>query len=289
MSHNLSLSTHDIIKKYQHLECSEEITSLIHELSVYQIELEMQNESLKQTQEELLRSNVQFFNIYHQAPVGYVILDEKDVIIKANNQFLSMLDLAYEAVINKPLVNLFMGDSRLLIEYWLGRHELGQEDLTIDYIQEEQLKHFKIATNELSEWNGKPCKFLVFTDLTKEIELENFLMLSHAIINDANDACLVIDANHRIHFLNPAFESISGYLSSEIIGEPVSKLKSNRAFLNITDVARKLGSRSQWDGPVWIATKQGDVLSCQLNASIVNCDTSYYYVFRLKDDKIQDA
>ncbi len=61
-----------------------EIRSLIHELNVHQIELEMQNEELRRAQEELAKSRDEFANLYDTAPVGYFTLDKHGVILRAN-------------------------------------------------------------------------------------------------------------------------------------------------------------------------------------------------------------
>jgi PAS domain-containing protein len=67
------------------LELSEaEIRELIHELGVYQVELETQNEELRQAQLELQQARDRYAELFELAPVGYFTLDERGMIEAVN-------------------------------------------------------------------------------------------------------------------------------------------------------------------------------------------------------------
>jgi len=55
-----------------------DMQNVVQELRVHQIELEMQNEELRRTQQELEASREKYFDLYDMAPAGYVSLNEKE-------------------------------------------------------------------------------------------------------------------------------------------------------------------------------------------------------------------
>jgi PAS domain S-box-containing protein len=86
----------------------EEISQKLHELRVHQIELEMQNEELRRTQEELGDSRARYFDLYDFAPVGYITVSLKGFILNANLTFANMLSTERSNVINKPLTDFII-------------------------------------------------------------------------------------------------------------------------------------------------------------------------------------
>ncbi len=62
----------------------EDAKSLIHELRVHRIELEMQNEELRQAQAQIEESRERYADLYDFAPVGYLALNDKGHVVDAN-------------------------------------------------------------------------------------------------------------------------------------------------------------------------------------------------------------
>ena len=95
-----------------------EIRELLHDLHVHQIELEMQNEELRQTHHELERSRDRYMSLYHGAPVGYVVADSAGMVLQANNTFSHMVGWDISTLVKKPLKDTIHPDDSAL---FLGR------------------------------------------------------------------------------------------------------------------------------------------------------------------------
>jgi PAS domain S-box-containing protein len=80
----------------------------VHELRVYQIELEMQNEELRRAQEELEASRERYFDLYDMAPVGYFTLSETGLILEANLTAAALLGVTRDAQVKQPLTRFIL-------------------------------------------------------------------------------------------------------------------------------------------------------------------------------------
>jgi len=80
----------------------------LHELRVHQIELELQNEELRCTQEELEITRTRYVDLYDLAPVGYITLGDDGRIIEANLTATSLLALARSEMVEQSLTNFIV-------------------------------------------------------------------------------------------------------------------------------------------------------------------------------------
>jgi len=69
-----------------------ELNELIHELKVYQIELELQNEELRNIQKQLEDTRNSYKDLFDYAPNGHVILSDIGQIIQVNKTFAYMVN-----------------------------------------------------------------------------------------------------------------------------------------------------------------------------------------------------
>ena len=78
------------------------VERLIHELEVHQIELELQNEELRNAQAVIEESRSRYAELYDFAPIGYFTFDREGVIKEVNLAGAKFLDIPRSSLINKP-------------------------------------------------------------------------------------------------------------------------------------------------------------------------------------------
>jgi PAS domain S-box-containing protein len=80
------------------------VQALLHELQVHQVELEMQNENLRDMQLWLAEARDRYLDLFEFAPVAYLSVDQKQVIREANLTAATMLMLDRPKLLGTKLV-----------------------------------------------------------------------------------------------------------------------------------------------------------------------------------------
>ena len=83
-------------------EMDQEARRLLHELQVYQIELENQNDELRRSRQELEVSRDAYAELFDFAPVGYVSLDGTGVVLELNMAAANLLGVERRALAGSP-------------------------------------------------------------------------------------------------------------------------------------------------------------------------------------------
>ncbi|MGZ8374432.1 MAG: PAS domain-containing sensor histidine kinase [Nitrospira sp.] len=80
-----------------------DVHQLVHELRVHQVELEMQNEELRRTQEKLEVARDRYAELYDCSPAGHLTLDASGTVVEANLRAATLLGINRKDLIEQPL------------------------------------------------------------------------------------------------------------------------------------------------------------------------------------------
>jgi len=95
--------------------------ALRHELSVHEIELELQNTKLRETNLELQDARDRYEELYNLAPIGYITLDANDRIRNVNRRATELLGQAASRLLDRRLIQFTAPESRTTLALLLPR------------------------------------------------------------------------------------------------------------------------------------------------------------------------
>lgn len=94
------------------VEVETDVKRLVHELQVHQIELEMQNEELRQANERAETALKKYTIMYDFAPMGYYTIDREGTIYELNFTGAELLETRRFSLINSN-IKLFISEETL--------------------------------------------------------------------------------------------------------------------------------------------------------------------------------
>ncbi len=217
----------ELLQKHPELEheLTSGITDLIHELKINQTELEVQNQELKRSQQELSALHKKYEDLYEFAPCGYITLDTKGVILQINLTGAAILG------INKSSLTAHTNFANFVANGW----QKSFKELLHDIEQNKQKN-----SAELKLQNGKgTCNWvkvdiqpeqnakgpvlqwqMSLIDITERKQAENDLQESEKKLRQLAEGTEVIlwefdIVSNRWTYVSPQAERILGYSPEE--------------------------------------------------------------------------
>ncbi len=100
------------------------VMELINELKIHQIELELQNKELQQTQNDLSELYIEYENLYEFAPCGYITLTSSGVANRVNLTVVSLLGVEKTSILGLNFTHYIQDKWRDLFQE--AKRESGQ-------------------------------------------------------------------------------------------------------------------------------------------------------------------
>jgi len=198
----------------------EEIKVLFHEYQVHQIELELQNEELRNTQKQFEITRDRFARLFNEAPVGYLSVDQSGIIAQANQTFADMVNRQTHLVSGKALVDFIATRDR---SAFLGRFKAffknpqGKE-LTFA-LQGADVLVRCVGRIETQDPEASRQLLLILSDISQQARAEEALLERErfltSVLETTQDGFWVIEAGGRLTNVNDAYCRMSGYAREE--------------------------------------------------------------------------
>ncbi|MBV5298174.1 MAG: PAS domain S-box protein, partial [Rhodoferax sp.] len=199
---------------------------MLHELQVHQIELEMQNDELRRTQQALNTQLAHFFGFYELAPVGYCSIDEDGLIRQVNLTASSLLGRPRSELINRPVSRFILKEDQD-IYYQLRRRlqDAGQSlSCEVRMVKSDGTLFWAHMTTVVAQDDrGAPLLRMVINNITERKLAEKALQESESrfrslMENIPGVAVQGYALDGTVSFWNPASERLYGYSATEALG-----------------------------------------------------------------------
>ena len=247
----------------------DEVRQMLYELRVHQIELEMQNNELRQTQGELEASRAQYFDLYDLAPVGYCTLSEEGLILEANVTTANMLGVARDALVKQPLTRFVLPEDQ---DICYRHHKLLFETGTPQVCELRMICAdaatcwMRIDAVVLQDAIGVPVCRATMIDITERKRGESALLEreeEYRSLAASVDSMYLMDRNLTYLFMNEGHRVRFGLPLEKIIGRRYGEFHSEentREFSDCVGEVFKTGKsiikehRSERDGVYFLRT-----------------------------------
>ena len=245
----------------------------LHELRAHQIELEMQNEELRQAQVEMEASKERYFDLYHLAPVGYLTMSKVGVVLDANLTAGTLLGLARGGLVKQSIYRFIVKDDHVV--YHLHRKRLVEtgDPLACELRMVRQggtTFWARMEASTVRDESGDSAFRVVISDITERKHAGARLQLAACVFSHAREGIMVTAADGTIVEVNRAFTRITGYSRDEALGRNSRFLASDRQNQAFYAAAwRALIKDGYWSGEVWNRRKDGEVYAEMQTVSAV--------------------
>ncbi len=206
---------------------------LLHELSVHQIELEIQNDELRASKDAAEASQEKYFQIYDLAPIGYAGLDRNGCLSDINLAGARMLGHDRTSCLGLRLARFVVAEKNgegieaFLRQAFLTGTTVVAEFRIIRDKEEDRIVRIEGVVPPDQEDEPPLCR-VVLIDVTgqraAEREAKEVRQHLETLLDSANGPIVVWDRNLIVTRFNRAFERLTGRPASTVIGKPVSML-----------------------------------------------------------------
>lgn len=200
----------------------EDSRRLVHELQVHQIELEVQNEELRQTRLGLEASRERYVELYEFAPVGYFTIDQRWIIREANLAGAALLGAERGALLGRNLGGFFSRGTRQAFHDFVGgiaakqtkqacEVQLGEDGESARFMH---LEGVAVQPGQDQEGGFR----LAVVDITERKRGEEALQVLAAIVESSDDGIIGMALDGVITSWNRGAQAIYGYSVQEMVG-----------------------------------------------------------------------
>jgi PAS domain S-box-containing protein len=198
----------------------DDVQRLVHELQVYQIELEMQNEELRRSRAEVEAGLERYADLYEFAPLGYLTLGPDGAIRQANLTAVGLLGVERARLSGRRFAVFIAEPDRAGFQAFLERAfaSRSQEMCEAALLKgDPEPRHVRLTATVARD--GRECR-VIMADITERLQVEARMtyLASFPMLNPRPIVEVGVDGH--VQFCNPVAEGMFPDLYQSGLGHP---------------------------------------------------------------------
>ncbi|MFH0988638.1 MAG: PAS domain S-box protein [bacterium] len=210
------------------------------------------------------KSEQKFRELFDSAPVGYHELDIHGCMSNVNRTELEMLGYLREEMIGRPVWE-FVPDSdasRERVRAKLAGSESPSRNVIRRYTRKDGTE-LPVLTEErlIYDEHGEICGIrTIIQDMSEQQRTEAELRKLSRVIHQSPTSIIITDSKGNIEYVNPAFEKVTEYTITEVLGKNTRILKSGKNPSQLYEQLWKtILAGGEWRGELLNRKKNGEL------------------------------
>ncbi|MDA3797656.1 MAG: PAS domain S-box protein [Kiritimatiellae bacterium] len=212
--------------------------------------------------EQALKDSESRFKALHNATFGGIAIHDNGIILDCNQGLSDTTGYSVEELISKDGLLLISEDTRKIVTQNItSGYEKSYEVVGLRKTGEEY--PLRIQAKNIP-YKGKTVRVAEFRDISEQKKTEDTHIMLMTAIEQLAESIIITKPDGIIQYTNPAFEKITGYSSSEVLGKTTSMLESgqhDKTFYH--KIYNEIDSGKTWKGRFINRKKDGALFTSE--------------------------
>jgi PAS domain S-box-containing protein len=226
----------------------------------------------KLAEDAMRKSEEKFSKLFQTSPNALIISTlEESKILEVNDVGVQAIGLPKEELLNKTALEIGLIDADNRVQLLDAIQERGYyEGIELPVILPNGEQRTGLFSGQLITLGDQECLFQTIVDITERKTAENERVRLESAIEQSSEAIMLLDLDNKLEYVNPAFESMTGYHREEVIGEYPYLLDSGLQEPEFyQNMAEKVSKGESWGGKMTNQRKDGTLFEVDVTISPV--------------------
>jgi PAS domain S-box-containing protein len=214
-------------KEINYDQWGNDVKKIIEELSIYQIELQHQNEALETSQAELQLNIMKYQDLFDNAPISYLVVDKDETIIQANTTFNNIFGVSTETLCNTRFYKYVSPAFQDIAYHYfrLVRNKSIRTSIDIQMLFDRHIFYVRLYASTQENYALRLALIDISVQKRLEIKLANESMRAveseekfRKLVEQSQNTVFSLNTKTlRFEYVSPMAQNMFGYSSDEVL------------------------------------------------------------------------